>query len=61
MGIDKETINLKNLGLKRLIKKHKASFRIPENLKYYSDKDFYLAEKKFLKYALYSGKMYQNK
>lgn len=42
----------KNAGLKLLLKKYKKIFRIPENLNYYSEKDYQEAERMFLKYAL---------
>jgi hypothetical protein len=39
-------------GLQELIKKYRTIFRIPENVNYYSDEDYRLAERKFLKYQL---------
>ncbi len=42
----------KNAGLKLILKKYKKAFRIPENLNFYSEKDYREAERKFLKYAL---------
>ena len=45
----------KDNGLKLLLKKHRKIFRIPENLDYYSEKDYQVAERKFLKYALVQG------
>jgi len=39
-------------GIKRLLKKYRAIFQIPENLNHYSQGDYKLAERKFLKYAL---------
>jgi hypothetical protein len=39
-------------GLQELLKKYRTIFRIPENLNYYSEEDFRLAERKFLKYLL---------
>ena len=47
----------KNAGLKMLLKKYQKVFRIPENLNYYSEKDYRIAEKKFIKYALVKGKV----
>jgi hypothetical protein len=41
-----------NRGMKKLLKHYKKIFRIPENLDYYSRRDYEIAEKKFLKYAL---------
>ena len=39
-------------GLQELIKKYRTLFRIPENVNHYSDEDYRLAERKFLKYLL---------
>jgi len=39
-------------GIQLLVKKYKKIFQIPENLSYYSEKDYKTAEKKFLSYAL---------
>jgi hypothetical protein len=47
----------KNAGLKMLIKKYQKIFRIPENLNFYSEKDYRIAEKKFIKFALLKGKV----
>ncbi|MEE9450170.1 MAG: hypothetical protein V3V72_08975 [Ignavibacteriaceae bacterium] len=46
----------KNAGLKLILKNNKKAFRIPENLNFYSEKDFREAERKFLKYALVRDK-----
>ncbi|MBN2123789.1 MAG: hypothetical protein JW821_05830 [Deltaproteobacteria bacterium] len=43
-------------GIRRLLQKYRDVFRIPENLRYYSESDYKAAEKKFLKYAISSGK-----
>jgi hypothetical protein len=45
-----------NMGIKRLLKKYRDMFRIPENLNHYSETDYRIAEKKFLKYALSTGR-----
>ena len=42
-------------GIKSLVKKYRSIFEIPENLNHYSKTDYKIAEKKFLKYALYGG------
>jgi hypothetical protein len=42
----------RNAGIQMLLEKYRKLFRIPENLNYYSEKDFQVAEKKFLKFAL---------
>jgi len=44
-----------NPGVVRILKEYRKMFRIPENLNFYSDEDYQQAERKFLKYALYSG------
>jgi hypothetical protein len=48
---------VKNTGVRLLIDRYKKKFRIPENLKYYSPKDYPIAEKKFIKFALNKGKV----
>jgi hypothetical protein len=40
-----------NAGIQLLLKKYRVIFRIPENLKYYSERDYKIAERSFLKYA----------
>jgi len=40
-----------NTGIQLLLKKYRNTFRIPENLRYYSETDYKIAERKFLKYA----------
>jgi hypothetical protein len=47
----------KNAGLKMLLKKYQKLFRIPENLNFYSEEDYQVAEKKFVKFALLEGKV----
>jgi hypothetical protein len=39
-------------GIQLLLKKYRDSFRIPENVDYYSKSDYRIAEKKFIKYVL---------
>ena len=46
-----------NAGIKALVKKYRAMFEIPENLNHYSEADYRIAEKKFLKYAILEGKI----
>lgn len=46
-----------NASIKSLVKKYRAMFEIPENLNYYSEADYKIAEKKFLKYAMLEGKV----
>ena len=36
-------------GLQALLKKYRTMFRIPENVNYYSEEDYRLAGRKFLK------------
>ena len=43
-------------GILLLVKKYRDIFQIPENLNHYSRKDYKIAEKKFLKFALSEGK-----
>jgi hypothetical protein len=40
------------LGINSLIEKYRIAFRIPENLNYYMERDYQIAEKKFIKFAL---------
>ena len=42
-------------GLQLLYKKYKQAFNIPENLNHYSEEDFRIAERKFLKWTLHRG------
>jgi hypothetical protein len=52
--------NLKNTNnISLLIEKYKNMFRIPENLNYYSKRDFKIAEKKYVKYALTNGHSFE--
>jgi hypothetical protein len=46
-----------NRGIQALIKIYKNTFRIPENLNHYSEKDYRAAERKFLKYSLEQRKI----
>ena len=39
----------RNEGLIRLIEKGKENFHIPENIEFYSEKDYRQAEKKYIK------------
>ena len=48
---------LEDVGLQLLLKKYKKIYRIPENIDYYSEKDYRNAEKKFIRYALREGKI----
>ena len=41
-----------NAGTQLLLKKYRDIFRIQENLEHYSETDYKIAERKFLKYAL---------
>ena len=49
--------SIKDIGIQLLLKKYKKIFRIPENLNYYSEEDYRIAEKRFIKYALREGKV----
>jgi len=46
----------RNVGIKLLIKKAKKKFRIPENLSFYSEKDYKKAEKKYIKTYVLGGR-----
>jgi len=48
---------IKDAGIQLLLDKYKKKFRIAENVKYYSPKDYPVAEKKFIKYVLNKGKV----
>ena len=43
-------------GLRKIIKIGKETFRVAENLKYYSEEDYKAAEKKYLKLCVIGGK-----
>jgi len=45
----------KKTGLESLVDRYRMTFRIPENLNYYSKKDFRSAEKKYLRYCIRTG------
>ena len=42
-------------GMDRLVEKYRRQFRIPENLNYYSEGDFHLAEREYLRFCLSRG------
>jgi hypothetical protein len=44
-----------NSGLQLLIDRYRKKFQIPENLNYYSSKNYKLAERKYLKHVLKNG------
>lgn len=44
-----QTQSRTNEGLRRLVEQGRKSFRIPENQKFYPEKDLKRAEKKFIK------------
>jgi hypothetical protein len=46
---------LQGSGAKLLVKKYRETFRIPENINYYSKEDYQRAEKKYLKFCLTTG------
>ena len=50
-----------NAGIKSLVKRYRAMFEIPENLNHYSEADYKIAEKKFLKYAMLEGEVRKQK
>jgi hypothetical protein len=47
-----KSISHPDAGLKRLIRQCRNDFRRPENLKYYSEKDFREAERKYIRFCL---------
>ena len=42
-------------GLKLLVEKYRKEFRVAENLNHYSEENYKIAERKFLKFALSIG------
>jgi hypothetical protein len=44
-----------NSGLKLLVEKYRKEFRVAENLNHYSEENYKIAERKFLKFALSIG------
>jgi hypothetical protein len=52
-----EKLSHRNEGTKRLIRYWKEIFRQPENLNHYSEKDYKIAERKYVRLCLF-GKAY---
>jgi hypothetical protein len=50
-----EKLMTRQTGLETLLWQHKRSFRIPENIDYYSEADFRAAEKKYVKLCMTRG------
>ena len=44
-----------NTGIKLLVEKYRKKFRIAENINHYSEENYKIAERKFLKFALSMG------
>jgi len=44
-----------NTGIKLLVEKYRKQFRIAENMNHYSEENYKIAERKFLKFALGIG------
>ena len=42
-------------GIKLLVEKYRKKFRIAENMNHYSEENYKIAERKFLKFALGTG------
>ena len=42
-------------GIKLLVEKYRKKFRIAENMNHYSEENYKIAERKFLKFALGMG------
>ena len=53
-SIDKPS-PLEATGIDRLVEKYRRQFRIPENCDYYSEDDYQLAERKYLRFCLKRG------
>jgi hypothetical protein len=53
----KHKISKNREGIQLLVKKYRDMFQIPENINHYSEADYKIAEKKFLKYAILEGKV----
>ena len=47
--------NQQTSGLKLLVEKYRKIFRVAENLNHYSEENYKIAERKFLKFALSIG------
>ena len=56
MMVLKKNVEVEN-GIEELIKKYRTSFHIPENINYYSEKDYKIAERKYIKDAVNKGKI----
>lgn len=50
-----EKLMARQTGIETLLWRHKRSFRIPENINYYSEEDFRAAEKKYIKLCMTRG------
>jgi hypothetical protein len=48
-------------GINLLLRKYRKIFQISENLNHYSDEDYKIAERKFIKYALGETKVEDQK
>ena len=46
-----------NVGQVNLIRRIREAFRIPENINHYSDEDYRIAERKFVKLAMKDGEI----
>ena len=44
-----------NTGIKLLVEKYRKQFRIAENMNHYTEENYKIAERKFLKFALSMG------
>ena len=42
-------------SIELLVKRYRAMFKIPENQNYYSEKDYKVAERSFVKFAMEQG------
>ncbi len=44
-----------NSGMDRIVEKYRRQFRIPENFDHYSEDDYQLAERQYLRFCLQRG------
>ena len=42
-------------GIQLVLDRYRATFRVPENQNHYSNEDYKMAERRFLKYAIEQG------
>ena len=52
---EKQTSPDQHRGIDRIVDKYRQQFRVPENLDYYSKRDFHKAERQYLRFCLTTG------